>query len=680
MEERGAQTPPVEAARLAREGAGSALAIPARRVADLAAGLVGLDVLVTLVTGSATLVPGVSGASPRWFLLRLGVLAGLAVLRLWRWGGRDAAALGRTALALALLATLAQFHLAGGRINGDGVMYYVYTRSLVKDADLDFTNEYTHYDLADRDDLAMLTDTGLRRSIFAVGPGLSWIPFFLAGEIVARLHQLVQTGVDLSGYGPHHRNACALGSVTYGFLTILLIRSLLRRHFRGGVADGVALLVWGATFLHWYMVQQPMMAHAASAFGAAALIWRWDRGRQGRAMFGYLGLGLLGGLAMCLRWQNGVLLILPGLDLLLALKDPRRRGRAVFSGVLLVAGALAGAIPQMLAWKIIYGSYLLPHPPHGADFLRLDHPYFLHTLFSSRHGLISWTPVFWPAFLGFVPLVRRRPLLALPLLVPLVLMTYINACSGDWWAGASFSIRRFDSQLAILAVGLAAAVETLLAGLRRWPGLVPIGLAASLTLWNVGAVRQVASGAVDRNATVTFPALAGGSARMISDSVGSPQAWPANWLFAWQQGRPAGQYDRLVGRYLFYRQNNMDGRVNVGQPEDEVMLGEGWGPRELHLGIASRSVSGRARLFAPLDVPEDLGVRVRASADDRLVTVLVNGQEAGSFVAGPAWSEHEVRVPAARWRRELNDVVLDAGSALVHIDMVNFMRQPGSAE
>ena len=48
----------------------------------------------------------------------------------------------RLALWLLLLPTLFQFHFAGGRLGGDGVMYYVYTRSLVKDADLDFAALY----------------------------------------------------------------------------------------------------------------------------------------------------------------------------------------------------------------------------------------------------------------------------------------------------------------------------------------------------------------------------------------------------------------------------------------------------------------------------------------------------------------------------------------------------------
>ena len=615
------------------------------------------DLVIALVTGGLSPLPLGSAAEPPGILLRAGLVGVLAFFRFAGWGSRRPERAAWLTLALLLLPTAVQFQLAGGRINGDGVMYYVYVRSLMKDGDLEFTNEYRHYELVDRADLSMLTDTGRRRSIFAAGPGVAWTPFFALGELVARLHRMTGADVDLSGYGPHHENAVALGSLFYGFATLALAHSLLRRHFAWEIALAATLLLWGAGFLHWYMVQQPMMAHACSAVGAALLVWLWDRDRGRRGPLGFLVIGLVGGFAMCLRWQNGVLLILPALELAeRAWRRERPLGRLVVLGAVMAAGLLVGALPQMLAWKYIYGQYLLPHPPHGADFLRLDHPYLLLTLFSSRHGLLSWTPIFWLAFLGFAPLLRARPRLAWPLLVPLVFMTYVNACSGDWWAGASFSNRRFDSQLSIFAVGLAASLELLRRLVARRPWVVPATVAAAFVTINTGAVSAATA------------------------QLGSPRTWPASWLFAWQYDRPAAQYDRLVGRYLFYRQNNLKGRIDLGGPDDEVMIGEGWSGPTVRAGVRARGVAGSARMFAPLDVPEDLGVRVRTAArvEGVAVVVRVNGREAGRFVAPSAWNEHEVYAPAALWRRELNEVEIQAAAPGVDVDQVNFIREPQS--
>ena len=204
------------------------------------------------------------------------------------------------------------------------------------------------------------------------------------------------------------------------------------------------MLLLYATFLFWYVVYEAAVSHALSFFAAALALAVWWPARRdlrpGRALV----LGLVLGLGATVRWQNGVLLMLPAATLLLSLRQ--ETGATVRKGFLVLAAFAVGALPQMLAWKAIFGQYLLAEPPHGRDFLRLDHPYLLLTFFSSRHGLLYWTPVLWGGFLGFFLLFRRDRFTTLALAAPLVVMSYVNACSGDWWAGGSFSNRRFDSR------------------------------------------------------------------------------------------------------------------------------------------------------------------------------------------------------------------------------------------
>jgi hypothetical protein len=586
----------------------------------------------------------------------------------------------RLVLVVLLLASVVQFHAAGGRIAGDGVSYYVYVRSLMKDGDLDFTNEYTHYGLIDRLDLKVPTRTGRRRSIFAVGPGLVWIPFFAAGEAVARVEEALGREVDRSGYGPEHVNAVALGSLLYGFAAVLLVHDLLRRHFPADTALLGAVLTWGATFLHWYMVHQPTMSHAPSTAGAALFVWMWDGERARPRWRASLLLGLAAGLAMCLRWQNALLLLLPAWDIVVALRAGGADARAAFGrGALTASAAILGAWPQMAAWKLIYGEWLLRYPPHGADFLRLDHPFILQTLFSSRHGLLFWTPVCWAGYLGYAWLVRWRSALVWPMLPPLAAMTYVNMCSGDWWAGGSFSNRRFDSLLPLLAVGIAGAIEWTRRALARHPQIAVCAALVPAMTWNLGVLAQAGRGTADPSRAL-FPALAGGVARTVTDVAGSPPAWPANWLFAWRERRPARQFDRAVGRYLFYRQNNLGGFVDVGGADD-ALLGEGWSPRREVAGRTCRGVAGRARVLAPLDVPEDLDLTLTAVSPSgpRAATVGVNGREAGRVLVAGDWTDSALVLPASLWRREMNDVVVAvdgaAGDDSVCVALLAFVRR-----
>jgi hypothetical protein len=227
----------------------------------------------------------------------------------------------------------------------------------------------------------------------------------------------------------------------------------------------------------------------------------------------------------------------------------------------------------------------------------------------------------------------------------------------------------------MLALGLAAAVEWLAAAVARRPALAPAALALAIGAWNVALLEGVrASGAPA--APIAFAEVVENGARRMTEAVGSPPTWPASWAFAVRHRLPPGQYDLLVGRYLFYRQNNLQGRIDLGGAGDEALLGEGWGAAELREGAEARPMrGGRARILAPLDVPEDIEIAFRALAADAVpVRVAVNGREVGSFAAGPGWTVHRLAVGRDHWRRDLNDVVLQGESGGVWIDGVELSR------
>jgi hypothetical protein len=639
-----------------------------RRVVGALLALAALDLLLLVITGTGS-GWGFAARAALVGVLGVAYFRGLAP----RW---HRASLPALALGLLFLPILVHFQLAGGRLNGDGLSYYVFVHSLWKDGDFDLANEYEHFGMLTRGDLQMPTKTGLRRTIYSVGPALVWGPFFGVGELVGRIDRALGGAPDLSGYGPYHRNAVALGSLLYGYGALLLMYRLLGRYFAPATALGAVLLVLGATFHYWYMVFQPTYSHAASTFFASLALLLWDRGRGTSRPLAFLALGLVLGVAMSVRWQNGVLLLLPGLDLLWRFaRAPRPALRFAPHALGLAAGVLVGVFPQMLAWKAIYDYWILPYPPQGPGFVRLHHPFVLETLFSSRHGLLSWTPVFWLGLLGLVPLVRRRPALAL-LLLPLGLMTWVNMGVADYWGGASFSNRRFDSLLPVFAFGFAASLDTA----RRWiqarPRLAVAGLAALVVPWNLALGEQQRRGQLPEGETVAFASLAGNGARLVSDSVGFPTTWPASWIFALRHRCSPGQYDLVAGRYLFYMQNNLAGRIDVGTASGEAMLAGGWGGLESREGIPARRVAGRARFFATLDVPEDLELRVRVNAGAAQgLSLRVNGQPAGESRLEAGWSEAVFTTPGTLWHREVNEVELVVeGQAPVLVAFVQFVR------
>lgn len=633
------------------------------------------DLAIIVVTGGLSILTPSLKPSPGAFIVRETLLA-LSLLVRFRvlapFERRLSA--GQMMLLLAVFPSLFHLHFIGRRITGDAVYYYVYTRSMVKDGDLDFANEYAHYDLLRRGDFSVPTDTGYRRSIYAVGPGLLWTPFFVAAEGLAAGLQTAGFEVNTSGYGPLHINAVALGSFTCGIVAIFLIQAFLRRHFGDRLAGGATLLLWWASFLQWYVAENPLTSHPASALLVAAFFVLRQNGALS-SEGGALGLGLALGVGMSVRWQNGVYLLLPAIDLALSLHRREPVAHVVKRGLLLGLGVFAGALPQMLAWKAIYGEYLLPYPPHGADFVRLDRPFLLNTLFSSRHGLLSWTPVFWLCFLGLASLTKRDPRRFGILWAPVLIMTYVNACSGDWWSGGAFSNRRFDSLLPVFALGLAAFLQAGVDFVRRQPGVLLAGLVLGGAAWNFTFVRALHDANGAKSSPLSFEARAHVSARALSRDVGFPTTWPASWIFAARYDTSPAAFDLSAGKYLFYRQNNLGGIVDVGGDGDDALILDGFSGRKLDGPNTYRTFGAPARLIVSLDLPEDLEVSFVARGADAptAIRVSVNGAAAGSVAAGPTWDEGRVGAPRALWRRGANVLTLDS-SAVTHLDRVVFMR------
>lgn len=570
-------------------------------------------------------------------------------------------------LVLALPALLLQLSRPAPRLESDAVEYYAHLRSLYYDHDVEFGNEFEHFGILTRGDKTNPTPTGHRRTIFSVGPALLWLPFYAAGDFVARA-----TGDAEDGYSAWHIRAVCLASLLFVVAGLLLVDRVLRPLYPEA-ATAAALLLLYATMLWWYITAEPVMSHPGSFFLAALTLWLWWPQRRELSLGRALLLGVTVGLLATVRWQGGVLLLLPAASLLLTLR--RAPVATVRTGLLTLLAFGVGALPQMLAWKAIFGHYLLADPPHGSDFLRLDHPWLLETFFSSRHGLLYWTPLLWGGFIGLVALLRRDRLTALMLLAPVLVISYVNACSGDWWAGGSFSNRRFDQALPMLAIGLAHVLSGLLEVARRRPGSVLVGALGLVVLWNVLMMAQYRLNRLPLDDTVSFTRVAENAAGLVQQATGTPLAWPANWVFAAKYGLDAGRYDLMVGKYLFYRQNHLGGVIDLGDSRaDPALLGPGWGAPRNCENVQCRAVLTRGRLFAGLDVPEALELTVRARGRGAL-RMAVNGTMVGAFALEERLAEHRLRLPRERWRRELNELSFfrdDAGAA--ELDRVVFTR------
>jgi len=374
---------------------------------------------------------------------------------------------------------------------------------------------------------------------------------------------------------------------------LLCVDDLLRARGRRSVAAITTLLVLYGTPLLWYEVAQP--GRAALGFLAGAVVARVWVARGGR-------------------------------------------GRVV------IEGAALGLVLAAIALAVQTGRVRLA----------VSHPVLLDSLFSSSHGVLFWTPVLTMAVVALAVRAARGERRARAALVALGVLALANAVLRPWWAGALANARGLPA-LPLLALGLAAALDGLREAARRRPLRVLAGTGAALVVWNLLFMTQYRAEMIPRDDTVAFPAVAENAAGLLAAAVGSPSAWPANWLFAARHGLPAARYDRLGGRDVLAA---LPAVVDIGDLDsDQALLAEGWSVRHPCLDAICREVEGRARVLLPVVDPRAVELRVRALGTGTL-RVSVDGATSAAALH-PTFDEIVLPLPRARVHAGANEVVLE---------------------
>ena len=304
-----------------------------------------------------------------------------------RWPGSAGGAAARRARACSLAAAAAAHARAVPRRRADastatGSCTTSTCARWLKDADLDFTNEYTHYGLhrARRPRGAHAHRACGARSSRS-GPALVWIPFFAARRGRRRACSARSGGRRR----PLRLRARARQRGGPGQPALRLRRRAAHpRPAARGTSAAAPRCSARAARLAGHV---PALVHGPAADDVArALRLR----RRARASGSGTATGERGaprglrccsawslGLAMCLRWQNGVLLAAArrstsGARSRRAARLARRRAAARP----LAAARRARRAPSR-RWRPGRRSTACGccrYPPHGADFLRLDHP------------------------------------------------------------------------------------------------------------------------------------------------------------------------------------------------------------------------------------------------------------------------------------------------------------------
>src|SRR6266446_5318695 len=162
-------------------------------------------------------------------------------------------------------------------------------------------------------------------------------------------------------------------------------------------------------------------------------------------------------------------------------------------------------LPTLLTRYVIYGS------PFESGYIPLRDwlwrsPAFLAVLFSSNHGLLSWTPILLFAIAGLILFRWREPRAGAPFLAAMLAFYLFIACYPDWAGISSFGNRFFVSLTALFILGLAVFLDRA-AQLFRSSRAALAAASAFLALfvfWNIGLMFQWGSHLIPARGPVPF--------------------------------------------------------------------------------------------------------------------------------------------------------------------------------
>jgi len=257
----------------------------------------------------------------------------------------------------------------------------------------------------------------LHPSKFPVGPALFWTPAYLL---------------------THNQIVVGFTGVLATLFSLLLLWNLLLKHFSKTVSIMTVAAIAGATNLLFYGSLDAVNSHALTFFAATVFLsLLYSRQKQWFAVG--VSLGLLG----LMRAQDMLYAIL---------LIPYLTKKNMFP---IIAGALLGFFPQLLAWQMTTGKFWVsPYLTvrEGFNFL---HPHVPGVLFGLRSGLFLWTPITLLATIGLFTKKRFY------MLSVFFCELFVVASWSTWWQGASYSGRMFLSSLPLLAFGIAGIFSRL---------------------------------------------------------------------------------------------------------------------------------------------------------------------------------------------------------------------------
>jgi hypothetical protein len=325
--------------------------------------------------------------------------------------------------------------------------YYSYLVAIFIDHDLSFTTNTHSF---------WLIETPTHEVVPKVtyGLGFFYSPFFLLAYLFSDSHT--------TGYEAIYAWSIHYGCILYILIGFLPLKKILAFWFNDIVIAVSLLLVFFASNLFYYTLSESESVHGILFFLISFFLFHVIKWQHTLLKKHFLSFMLAAGFICLVRPTECLVFVFP---LLLGLKDRgsfKTKLRALLSlKWFLVIGIGLFALPilpQLIYWKQHTGTFLFFSYGNSEGFFWSD-PKIINVFFSFKKGWLVYSPIMIFSLIGFVRMYLKNKELFYPVLIYVLLNSYLICSWWDWAYGGSFGMRAFIHCYAILIIPFAYFVQ-----------------------------------------------------------------------------------------------------------------------------------------------------------------------------------------------------------------------------
>lgn len=332
--------------------------------------------------------------------------------------------------------------------SSDAAQYHSYLVALFIQHDLSFSFDSGYW--------TQMGPIGYTIQKMSLGVALFQLPFFLIGHFIAHL-----TEFEVNGVSQPYAFSIAVGTVMYVVIGIHFLKSVLSLFYSVKAVNFSLILLFFATNLWFYTVGWGVLSHSYLFFGLSMVVYhtvKWHQNYQSKHLFG---LAFFGGLITVTRPTEIIFILFPLLYGVNKLSDFKAKLIVLIQNKLSLIASIAlfllPIFPQLLYWKIYAGSWL--YYSYTDERFFFSDPKIIEVLFSSRKGLLIYTPILTFAFIGFYH-IKNKPFFKAGILY-FILNVFIISSWWCWWYGGGYGMRALVQTYAILIFPLTAFFDTI---------------------------------------------------------------------------------------------------------------------------------------------------------------------------------------------------------------------------